>query len=71
MRKKIIKWLGGYPKEEVAQFGWRCTRFGRTAELERLQTYMRDINGEDAEAWCDYVWKFVCERLEDVKRETP
>lgn len=67
MRKKLIKWLGGYTKEEVAQFGARAIRYGRQAELECVQGYMRDINGEDAEAWCEHVWKFVCERLEDVK----
>lgn len=67
MRKKLIKWLGGYTKEELAEFGVKSIRVGVYDTLNSIQAYMRDINGECAESWCDLVWKDVCKRLEYIR----
>lgn len=53
MRQKLIKWLGGYTKKETAQFCMKAIKFAKMSELEGMQNFMRDINGEDAEVWCD------------------
>ncbi len=67
MRKKLIKWLGGYTAEELREFGLKSIYVGKYDTLLSIQSYMRDINGEDAENWCKLAWVYVSEKLEYIR----
>lgn len=80
IKKKLINWLGGYTEQDF-EF-WQSTRYqptdedicenlerynlGRYEALQQVQSYMRSINGEDAETWCNLVWKYVTSKIEEM-----
>jgi hypothetical protein len=68
MKEKLIKLLGGYTSDEVRRM---CTKSFDTGALDSMltmQCYMRDCNGEEADTWCDLMWKFVCARIDRLKK---
>lgn len=80
IRKKLIQWLGGYTEQDFEL--WQSTLYqptdediventerynmGRFEALRQIQAYMRSINGENAETWCDLAWKYVTRKIEEM-----
>lgn len=67
MKEKLIHMLGGYTEQEMNESNGRAALKGARCEIAALRAYMRDLNGEDAETWCDLVWKCVCVRIDTLK----
>ena len=70
IRKKLIHWLGGYTEQEMRDNSYNATQIGRYNTLIEVQAYMRSINGEEAETWCDLAWKYVTRKIEEMSNET-
>lgn len=66
IRKKLIHWLGGYTEQEMRDSSYNAAQMGRDKTLIEVQAYMRSINGEDAETWCDLAWKYVTRKIEEM-----
>lgn len=66
IRKKLIHWLGGYTEQEMLERNCDSAQIGRYNALVEVQAYMREINGEDAETWCDLAWKYVTRKIEEL-----
>lgn len=67
MKEKLIHMLGGYTEQEMNESNCRAALKGARCEITALRAYMCDLNGEDAETWCDLVWKRVCARINTLK----
>lgn len=67
MKEKLIHMLGGYTEQEMNESSCRAALRSARCELATLRAYMRDLNGEDAETWCDLVWKCVCARIDTLR----
>lgn len=68
IKEKIIRRLGGVTMRQATDIAAVSYAAGKKASLMELEGYMRDINGEDAEVWCDLVWKWHLERKERIER---
>ena len=66
MRKKLIHWLGGYTEQEMRESNYDSAQTGRYEALLQVRAYMREINGEEAETWCDLAWKYVTRKIEEL-----
>lgn len=66
IRNKLIHWLGGYTEQEMRDSSYNAAQMGRDKTLIEVQAYMRSINGEDAETWCDLAWKYVTRKIEEM-----
>lgn len=70
IRKKIIEALGGVTKQDyhaTMKDYHRTFMQGEMFAMHRLQEFMRDIHGMDAEMWADSVWKYVCKYISERK----
>lgn len=68
LKEKIIDLLGGVTKEKTAQLCNTCVSIGRYSAFKSMEHFMRDINGAEAEEWCDLAWKFVQEKKSMLKK---
>jgi len=66
IRKKLIHLLGWYTEQEMRDNSYNAAQIGRYNTLIEVQSYMRSINGEDAETWCDLAWKYVTRKIEEM-----
>lgn len=66
LQKKLIHLLGGYTEQEKLASCYNTAQMGRYKTLIEVQAYMRSINGEEAETWCDLVWKYVTRKIEEM-----
>ena len=66
IRNKLIHWLGGYTEQEMQDNSYNSAQNGRYKTLIEVQAYMRSINGEEAETWCDLAWKYVTRKIEEM-----
>lgn len=66
IRKKLIHLLGGYTEQEMRDSNYNATQVGKYRTLIEVQAYMRSINGENAETWCDFAWKYVTRTIEEM-----
>ena len=66
IRNKLIHWLGGYTEQEKREGNYTAAQMGRYKTLIEIQAYMRSINGEEAETWCDLAWKYVTRKIEEM-----
>lgn len=66
IRNKLIHWLGGYTEQEMRDSSYNAAQMGRDKTLIEVQAYMRSINGEEAETWCDLAWKYVTRKIEEM-----
>ena len=66
IRKKLIHLLGGYTEQEMRESNYDSAQIGRYKALLQVRAYMREINGEDAETWCDLAWKYVTRKIEEM-----
>lgn len=66
IRKKLIHWLGGYTEQEMRESNCDSAQTGRYEALLQVRAYMREINGEEAETWCDLAWKYVTRKIEEL-----
>lgn len=55
IKDKLIHLLGGITEQEAKESNYNSAQTGRWQELTTLQAYMREINGEDADTWCNIV----------------
>lgn len=67
IKDRLIEWLGGVTKRDAID-SYNSAQIGKYMTLVTLQAYMRDINGETAEVWCDMVWKYVCREIEKTHK---
>lgn len=58
MKERIIRWLGGYTKEDL-EFNY-LMRESNT--IEWLIQFAKSINGCSAEEWCEAMWKTLLEK---------
>lgn len=72
MRKLLIRLLGGVAKEDH-HMAWsdyhRAFSQGEVYALHKIQEYMRECYGDDAETWADSVWKFILHYREEKEAE--
>ena len=66
LRKKLIHLLGGCTEQEKRESSYTAAQMGRYKTLIEVQAYMRSINGEDAETWCDLAWKHITRKIEEM-----
>lgn len=66
IRNKLIHWLGGYTEQEMRDNSYNSEQIGRYSALIEVQSYMRSINGEEAETWCDLAWKHITRKIEEM-----
>ena len=66
LRKKLIHLLGGYTEQEMRDNSYNSAQIGRYNALIDVHAYMRSINGEEAETWCDLAWKYVTRKIEEM-----
>lgn len=66
IRKWLINLLGGYTEQEMRESNCDSAQTGRYEALLQVRAYMREINGEDAETWCDLAWKYVTRKIEEM-----
>ena len=66
IRKKLIHLLGGCTEQEMRESNYNSAQIGRYEALLQVQAYMREINGEEAETWCDLAWKYVTRKIEEM-----
>ena len=66
IRKKLIHLLGGYTEQEMRDNSYNSAQNGRYKTLIEVQAYMRSINGEEAETWCDLAWQYVTRKIEEM-----
>lgn len=66
IRNKLIHWLSGYTEQEMRDNSYNSAQNGRYKTLIEVQAYMRSINGEEAETWCDLAWKYVTRKIEEM-----
>ncbi len=66
LRKKLVHWLGAYTEQEKRESNYTAAQMGRYKTLVEVQAYMRSINGEDAETWCDLAWKHITRKIEEM-----
>lgn len=59
MKKRLIKWLGGYTFDEVRKFGITSRIAGKREAIVTIREFMKDCNGLSANLWCDTVWKYI------------
>lgn len=67
MRKKLIKWLGGYSAEEMAKTTKNVSAGSYLHALIAVKLRMQSCSGMEASEWCDTMWKYVineCKKLE-------
>jgi hypothetical protein len=69
IRKKLIHLLGGYTEQEMRESNYNSAQIGKYRTLIEVQAYMRSINGEDAETWCDLAWKHITRKIEAMSNE--
>lgn len=66
IRKKLIHLLGGYTEQEMRDNSYNATQVGKYRTLIEVQAYMRSINGEQSETWCDLAWKHITRKIEEI-----
>lgn len=66
IKKKLINWLGGYTEQEAKESNYNSAQIGRYEALLQVRAYMREINGEDADTWCNLAWKYVTNKIEEM-----
>lgn len=66
IRNKLIHWLGGYTEQEMRDNSYNAAQIGRYNALIDVHVYMRSINGEESETWCDLAWKYVTRKIEEM-----
>jgi len=66
IKKKLINLLGGITEQEAKESNYNSAQIGRYEALLQVQAYMREINGEDADTWCNLAWKYVTDKIEEM-----
>ena len=66
IKKKLINWLGGITEQEAKESNYNSAQIGRYEALLQVRAYMREINGEDADTWCNLAWKYVTSKIEEM-----
>ena len=57
VKEKLIHLLGGITEQEAKESNYNSAQIGRYEALLQVRAYMREINGEDADAWCNLACK--------------
>ena len=66
IKKKLINLLGGITEQEAKESNYNSAQIGRYEALQQVQAYMRSINGEDADTWCNLAWRYVTDKIEEM-----
>lgn len=73
MRKRLIKWLGGYSAEEMAQTTEKAAAesydLGTLHAFTAVKLRMQECNGMDASEWCSSMWEFIMVEQQRLEKE--
>lgn len=63
IKDKLIHLLGGITEQEAKERKSHDEQIGAYTAMRYMEAYMREINGVDADTWCNLVWLFVCNKI--------
>lgn len=62
MRKKLIKWLGGFTEQEVS----KSYTLGKLDTINEIFEQTQNLYGTASDVWCDAMYNTIC----DIRKDT-